>query len=270
MVTSTEGAASPEANSFPLDPLLSSPRRRAAWRLLVTEPRGTYRSWAQLIGWSVGATHRFITKLEFAGLIRVATRPGYGSVLHVLWNATGATCNNIRPESAIDRRKHTWNEVGTRVEQGRAYDGTPAEPLDKERRTREIDSRSDEKFGHDVVDAGKRVIRIMNSCLNRFSDYRPVQDDQRGSLRAIKGLLETGVPLQFICERLRVDANAFNPEKMGKGKLPGSFAYFQKRIRKRWQEETAFSLSQSDASGRAEPLGSMMARIKVRNRPLTQ
>lgn len=203
----------------PLHPILNNPRRAAAYVTLRNNPRGSMRAWASAIGWKVSATHRFITRLRAAGLLDLRLGTGNdGSVLVFKPDASGT-----RPEQ----------QIGTRSERNRNDHRTTSGRLEEEKRI--LDSRIGNSNG--MQTEIEQVMGTMNAILtNQFgAEYKPVMTDQIASNKALRELRETdGIPLEFILQRLRYDASAFNPEKAGNGKLPRSFKFFARRIKKAW------------------------------------
>lgn len=204
---------------LPLHPILNNPRRAAAYVTLRNNPRGSMRAWASALGWKVSATHRFITRLRAVGLLDLRLGTGNdGSVLVFKRDESGT-----RPEQ----------QIGTRSERNRNDHRTTSGRLEEEKRI--LDSRIGNSNG--IQTEIEQVMGTMNAILaNRFDqEYKPVMTDQIASNKALRELRETdGIPLEFILQRLRYDATAFNPEKAGNGKLPRSFKFFARRIKKAW------------------------------------
>lgn len=142
---------------------------------------------------------------------------------------------------------------GTQPERSRNAIRTRAEPLETVEE-RSLDSRS--SFSSETRSEIDQVVELMNATLiGAFGTaYRPVSPDQYGSNAALKRLRDEGIPIDFILQRLRHDASIFNPEKAGKGKLPESFSYFEKRIRKAW------SRNQKEAAAAANAPANRQAR----------
>ncbi|MDP9179710.1 MAG: hypothetical protein M3O61_18715, partial [Gemmatimonadota bacterium] len=65
-------------------PLLRDPERRRAYELLLANPAGTFRSWAQLLGWTAPRTQRFIESCAREGFLEVAANRHWGTRLKAI------------------------------------------------------------------------------------------------------------------------------------------------------------------------------------------
>jgi hypothetical protein len=142
-------------------------------------------------------------------------------------------------------------QTGTQPEHNRNTLRTQPEPLETIGE-RTLDSRSG--FSGETRSEIDQVVGLMNATLSSMFGiaYRPVNPDQHGSNAALKRLREEGIPLDFILKRLRYDASVFNPDKAGRGELPGSFGFFERRIRAAWARDHGGAGPAANASAEAK------------------
>jgi hypothetical protein len=209
-----------------LEEVLSIDGRRDAFASLQANPVGSLSDFAKRWGWEKVRVQRFINALRKVGIdvdsgttntIVNLDRDPDTIVRHpdtILQSVSGYP--DTISESVSGSNPVSLDSGGTSVS---GYPDTIV-PLD----TRSLDLSRAKKYT-------EKLIEVLNLELSsRFSDFRKKSSDHHGSHRAGVAMLRAGVPLEFAEQQLAQACRRFNPEKHGRGKLPGGVQFFQRGI----------------------------------------
>ncbi|MEX1185300.1 MAG: hypothetical protein WEA80_01760 [Gemmatimonadaceae bacterium] len=214
-----------------LHPYLSDPERASAFEYLSQQGAGTTRRWAEQLGWKRGKLNRFLDSVRRYRLAEIETTP-HGSRFR--------PCTGVA-ESIEPKRDQDADKVRPGRDQGATTLGSTGlsgftGPSARERETGEnsVDAAGDTVPWSSIA---VRMIPAMNQEFMRmFSDYRPINPDNRGSHRAGHELERAGVEAEWCEQRLRQMCRMFNPSKHGGGEPPRSLRYYAASLIRDWSQ----------------------------------